>query len=435
MAADLKEQILNFIGNSTSVVVEPSPAFSACLQSFLSDFGIPLSRIKVCRTFGEGKQAMLELKPKLLVSEYDLPPQHGLSLFEVHETLYRADQRVSLIVTKNSSDTVVAEAAEGSVDAFIVKPFSSDFMREKLLSVFDRKLNPSPYQKKISDGQEKATTLELKQALLEFTAAKKLDPRPTLAHYFCGQVLLKMGDVDSALKEYREGRGIEPLHYKCLIGEYEAMLFQKKYADAYNLVPLIRANYPISSIRLVQLCTSIVYAHQFEELPDLYDLYTKLDYRQPLLSDMLSLAMFTGGRYWLRKSAMKEAVAFFNMALNTKNRDIRVLKKIVDEFLALDAVPQAEEMFARVLPSDVGTAAHAQLNFCIQQRLLPADQMLESGRKLVLAGHGTPEIFKSLVIMSVQADKITLAETIIQQATKQDPALQSSLYALLPEKK
>jgi DNA-binding NarL/FixJ family response regulator len=435
MSDDLKNQVRNFIEGGLCLVVEPSSSFSACLQSFLSNHGVPLSQVKVCRKYDEAKQLLLSHKPKFLVTEYDLTPMHGLSLVELQETLYPDNQRVAIVVTKNSSDTVVAEAAEGAVDAFILKPFSTDVLQEKLSAVFQKKLQPSPYQKKISDAQQKFTASQFKEALLEFRAAKSIDPKPTLACYFSGKTLQKMGDIEGALKEYREGRTYQPLHYKCLIGEYEAMMVQQKYADAYNLVPIIRANYPISSQRLGQICTSAVFAYQFDDLPDLYDLFLKLEARPSTLCDMVALALFSGGRYWIKKNDMTNAMSFFNMAITVKGRDIQYLDKVISELLRINAIPQAETVLSKILPGDVGSPTHSQLLFRVNQRLLPPDQVMEAGRKLVLAGHGNPEIYKTLVEMLVTAGKMTLAETIISRAAKDDPKLQPILYALFPKEK
>jgi response regulator of citrate/malate metabolism len=422
-----------FIEDKICLIVEPSSSFSSSLQSLLSNFGVPLSQIKVCRRFEDAKQVMLEQKPKLLVTEYDLSPGLGLSLVELQESQYPSDQRIAIIVTKDSSDTTVAEAAEGAVDAFILKPFSPEALREKLDKTFERKMNPTPYQKKIQEAQLKISAEQFSEALPLLQTAKTLDEKPSLACNFAGQCYQSLGDLDKALAEFREGRAHQPLHYKCLIGEFETLMKLKKYAESYELVHLIRANYPVPMHRLAQIFTAAIFAFRFEDLPDFYELYLQMDTRAPWLSELVSVALFTGGKSWLKKNDWAQAMSFFNMAITARAREIQFIEKIVNELLKINAVSEAEEIFQKISPSDIGSPIHSQIQFRLDQRKLPAEEVMERGRKLVMDGHGNPEIYKILVEMLVKANKLTLAETIIGRAAKDDPQLQPILYALFPK--
>jgi hypothetical protein len=73
------------------------------------------------------------------------------------------------------------------------------------------------------------------------------------------------------------------------------------------------------------------------------------------------------------------------------------------------------------------------LSFRVDELVLSKEQLIEKGRKLVLAGHGTAEIFQSLVLLMVTYGRLTLAETVIGAAVRDYPELRPTLYGILAE--
>lgn len=428
---DLPELVKKFLGDSFCAIMEPSGSFASNPQALLTDTGVPLSQIVLLRKYDEAKQFIQDKKPRLLLTEYSVPGGSGISLVELQEGLYCESEKAALIVTKNSSAQAVAEAAEGAVDSYLLKPFSADTFRRKLLDVLDRKLNPSLYSIKIQEGRDNLVIKEFEMALQGFGEAKSLHEQPTLAHFYSGFVLKSQKDLEVALAEFQKGRKFQPLHYKCLTGEFETLMDLKRYKDAYALVPLIRDNYPITSQRLGQIFIAAVFTYHFEDLPDLYDIFLATENRTPWLIELTSLALLTAARYWIQKKDMKKAMLYVDMGMTVRAKDMNYMEQAIDDFLKVGAAKEADQIFAKIPSTEVGSAKYCQLRLKVDCQTLTPEKALEEGRKLTKDGHGTPEIFRLMVKLSVKVGKTTLAESFIAQGVKQFPDLRKELYDLL----
>lgn len=430
MSEELQRQTKTFLGDGPCLVVEPAVAFAANLQACLGDLGVPLNQIVVIRKFEEAKQFIADKKPKLILSEYDITGGSGLALLELQEGQYDERQKIAVVVTKNASASAVAESAEGSVDAFILKPFSAEVFRKKLAEVLNRKLNPTLYTQKIQESRGEMAVKHFDQALKGFTEAKSMNEQPTLAHYYTGAVYQSQGNIEKALEEFRLGRKFQSIHYKCLMGEFEGLMAQQKYKEAYGLVPLIKANYPITSHRLGQIFIAAVFTYHFDDLQDYYELFLSMENRSSWLIELTSLALFTAGKYWAKKEPAK-ALTYFDMGMTVRGRELSFVENVVDELIRAGAYKEADLAFAKVLPADIGSAKHSQLRFKLDYHTLPHDRLIDKGRKLVSDGHGSPEVYKLLVGMMSSQGKTTLAESVIAQALREHPALRKELYDIL----
>ena len=428
------ENVKAFLGDGVCLLVEPSPSFSASLQSLLAEIGVPLSQVIVSRKYEDALKVVADRKPRLLVTEYDLPNGAGLSLIEQLEQLSEESQRIAIIVTKNSSDSAVAEAAKGAVDAFILKPFSTEVFRAKLLECLARKTQPSDYQKQLSAGRALFNEQKYPESLKAFQRAKPLDPKPSLACFGEGQSYERLEDDEKALAAYREGRKLTPLHYKCLVGEFDLLMKLKRFDEAYQGVPELRDNYPIPPGRLGDLFTAAVFTYHFDDLHRYHEVYLNFDMRSPYLVKMMSVGFMTAGRFYLQRQEVAPALKFFEMGMSVRGREITYLESIFDELMRAGAVKEADTVLNRVLPADVGTKLYNQMRFRMEQRRLPVDQWVERGRRLIQSGEANAEIYRLVVEGLTKMGRATLAESVIAQAVKEDPELRVPLYAILEGK-
>lgn len=429
--ADKSTAISEFLGDSFCLIVEPSQGFSASIQTCLTELGISATQVITARKFTDAKKIISEKKPRVIVAEYDLGTDLGLALMELQSEHYDDNARISIIVTKNSSDSAVAEAAEEQIDAFILKPFSVDTFRQKLSDVFRRKMNPSEYMQKIRDGKGLIYLKQFDQAVTEFLTAKTMDPKPTLACYYAGQSYQAAGKRALALAEFKEGRKYQPLHYKCLIGEFENLMEERQYAPAYELVTLIKANYPITSHRLGQIFIAAVFTYHFDDLPNYYQLFLKIEQRSPRLVQLTAMALLTAGRYWIQKQDFKKALECYDMGITASAKDIAYVEKIVNDFIAAKAYDEAQLALQKCSPSDVGTLAHTRISFRIDQYVLNPEQVIDRGRKLINSGDAEPSVFTTVIRLLAERDRISMAESVINTALQKTPSLRQELYGLL----
>jgi DNA-binding NarL/FixJ family response regulator len=428
-----KASIQDFTRDQVCLIIEPSQTFSASIQNCLNDMDLSLSQVITARKYEDAKRIIQERKPKIIISEYEVEAKFGLSLLEMQGEYFDELSRVSIIITRNTMDSAVAEAAEEDIDAYILKPFSQDSFRYRLLDVLEKKVSPSEYAKKIRLGKRLFESNLLDEALAELLAGKKLNKKPTLACYYIGRIYEAQGDSQKALKEYREGRDYQPLHYKCLTAEFDELMLKENYKEAYPLIPFIKENYPTTAHRLGQFFIAAVFTQNFDDVGSFFQLFLQTELRTPKLIQLTSLALFTAGRSFLAKAEIARACEYFEMGILSTSRDIGYLEKVIDELLMAKAFKEAEGFLGKVLPAEVGSPHQSRLSFKVDRYLLTQEQVIEKGRKLVAAGHGTPEVYEILVKVLAAAGKEPMAEFMISRALETFPQMRSPLYKILTE--
>lgn len=423
--------VSQFLADHSALIVEPSSAFINIIQLNLVQLGMKPEKIFCARTIPDAQIILSEFKPQIIITEYKIGDYFGLSLFEKMKQLSGQEDRISIIVTKDSSDNAVAEAAEAQLDAFIVKPFSASDFKRKFVQILNRKRSPSEYALKIKDGKSALIENDLDKALKLFKQAKFLNSKPVLACYYLGSCHLGLKDYDMARVYFSEARALNPLHYKCLVSEFESYMEENKYDQAYELVELILHHYPVTSARLGKFFIAAFYSSNFSELAKLYELFVSLDYRPPLLVKLVSLALMAAGKFFVRKKDMKQALIYFEKTCTSCARDITYIEKITDELLHCGEALEASKFLKYVKSEDHGSAVYAQLNFKVRYHTLDKPSVLELGRKVIFENKSSPEVLKLVVELAIKMNKFILAEELIAKGSEMHPQMRRDLYDLL----
>lgn len=426
-----KTSMESFFENQVCLVVEPSKAFLAALLACLKSLNLPSTQILSASQF-EAARAMIEThKPRVLITEYEVDGHNGLELVELQQRHHEDQHRISMVVSKNSSDSVIAEAAEEQVDTFLLKPFSPDDFVKKINEVIRNKVHPSAYVVKINEGRKFMHTQEFENAVDAFSKAKSLHAKPALACFYSGETFRLQKDSSKALAEFQAGRKFQPLHYKCLTAEFEILVENKDYKEAYELIPVLIKNFPLTPRRLTQVFIAAVYSLRFEYLSVYYDQLIKLDKKSPELIKVATAALFAGGKWFLQKREMAQASELFEKALLTMGRDISFLTKIIAELLKSEACREAEAFFQMALPSDVGSSDYNRLAFRIDSVTLNRGELVERARKFFLSGEAEVEDYKTIIKLFVEQNRMQLAEAAINKAIESYPQARSILYRIL----
>ena len=124
MAVDLNMKVL---------IVDDYPTMLKVLQTMLRQLGF--TNIDVAE---DGAVALEKLKQNtfvLVISDWNMEPMTGLELLKI----VRADAAMSdlpfIMITAESSADNVKTAKEAGVSNYIIKPFTADELRTKLVSV------------------------------------------------------------------------------------------------------------------------------------------------------------------------------------------------------------------------------------------------------------------------------------------------------------
>lgn len=109
--------------------------------------------------------------------DWNMPEMTGVELLNrIRENRELRDMPV-VMVTAEANREIVAEAAESDIDAYILKPFTTKSMGDKILGVIEKANNPplmSLHLKKARDLEEKG---DVAGAIEEAMLAMEADPQ------------------------------------------------------------------------------------------------------------------------------------------------------------------------------------------------------------------------------------------------------------------
>jgi tetratricopeptide (TPR) repeat protein len=420
-----------FLKNEKVLVLEPSSSFGQSIMGCLVEMGSPPENLFFVKRFKEAWDIMEKEKPKVLLTEFSVDGKAGLSLVDLQNKFYDDSTKTAVLVTHNDSQTAVAEAAEEHVDAYILKPFSMGDFKLRLTTLFGQKIYPSDYSKSIKAGRNWLESGDYDKAVESFKLAVHQSSQPSLAYYYTGQTRFLQGNYQKAVVEFAKGLKVNPLHYKCLMGEFDSLFAQKKYEQAYLLVPRIRENYPISPQRLGKVLISAVFSQNFEDLSIYYYLYQNLETRPADLTKVFSAGLMTAAKHFAALHSSTKAIELFEMGMAVTGPDPSYLDQIVRELIRLKALEKAEEFLRKFRSEDVGSAVHARLVFLLSCHLDPRDMAIEKGKKLVAQKTADLDCFKSLIKIIRDIGNQLLAEDMAQKAIQEFPDQRAQIYQLL----
>ncbi len=422
-----------FFDNQTCLIVEPSQAFLSSIQSCISSLDMPSLKVMVAKKWEDALNFVRTEKPKMLITETDVSGHLGLELIEIQQQIFGDNERVAIVISHDSSDSMIAEAAEEQVDVFLLKPFSTDQFRQKLIASLEKKITPTPYMATIREAKEKQAQKDYDSAISLLNKAKLMIDKPSLACAYLGSIYRLKDDRKSALSEFRRGRTFHSMHYQCIIGEFEVLMDEKDYAKAYELIPVISKNFPLTPKRLGQVFIASVCAHRFENLGEHFQLFSNLEKRSPELVKVASMALIAGGKYFLSQKNLFKAADLFEKALAVASREFTYVQNIANELLGVGAREEAKSVIQKTLQADQKNPGYDRLNFKYDLLTLTPGQLIDAARKHGNSGNADQETYVAVIKILAEAKKETLAESIIVKALQTYPDLRSRLYEILAQ--
>lgn len=422
------EQIRSYLADEKILVMEPSSSFSQIIISTLIELGAKSENIYPCKRFKEAFRALFAHKPRILLTEFFIEDRHGLSLIEIQSQFYDDSARIAALITHNSSDSAVAEAAEGHVDAYLLKPFSIGGLRDRLTTLILKKTNPTDYVKKIREGKALLILGEFQKALAQFKEAAALDEKPSLAHYYEGQVHLLQSEYPQAESEFNLGLSIKPRHYKCLLGLFDTKMQQKQFKQAYGIVSVLKENFPINQQRLSDFLVAAVYSENYKEIFEYQKHYQNIDGPSRELVKIFSAALMAAGKHYVVNHQEKEAVECFNLGVSVAGPETAYLDNLIRELIKIRAAEAASVFLKKIPAEQVGGIVYSQLSFLVSQFFLTKEDLILRGRKLVHDNMADVACFRLLVKNLVETSKKTLAEDVAVKAIQAYPELRTEIY-------
>ncbi|MGE0615875.1 MAG: tetratricopeptide repeat protein [Bacteriovoracia bacterium] len=416
--ADLR-MLAEYLAKQKILVADPLSVSRVGIAKALVGMGAQTKLITTVDSFEWAMTTIKKDRPTVVVSDYNMGTRCGLELFEteVSEFVSQPD-RLTVIVTKNTSQAAVAKAAEGDVDVYVTKPYSLDSFQKLMIEAVKHKVHPTPYVKAITEGRAYLASSDFERAASVFERAIQYDEKPALACYYLGHAHELNRALEQAQASYNRGLTYNRIHYKCLLGLHDALMKQNKFPEAYNVLKRIIRDFPINPSRFNTALKLAVRTADFADMEDFYDLYVQMDDKSEELVKHICAALIVAGKVSLQQGKTDRAFSLFRRAGVTAAGKTAYLKQIISILCEYGHGDEADKFLSR-FPKDVReTVEFLAIDYLVISKVKTIGQIIEHGRKLLKGGHHDPLIYRILAEASTQAGHGETAEMLRAEARR-----------------
>ncbi|MAE74937.1 MAG: hypothetical protein CL675_12660 [Bdellovibrionaceae bacterium] len=405
-----------FVGRRI-LIADNSPVTRQSVMVVLQNLGATTETIYLAKNFAEAKSLIRKEKPSIVVTDYDLGDNLGLALCEFQgEYTSCGRDRLFVVLTKNSKQSAVAEAAEEDVDSYVLKPFSAKLFSDYFRKLVRNKLRPSEYAEQVFKGQRLLTRNEFDRAYQSFQSAVSMHSSPCLAHYYSAKCYQGDQRPADALVELDRGLALNPIHYKCLTLKIEILYGQKRYEDAYEVVKVLSKNFPVSSQRLGDVFTLAVLTHNFSDVEHYYHYFKQLDRKPDDLRRVVAAGLLVCGKSMLKNELRNRAIYAFTESYKTSNFQIQYFEKILQSLMAKKMYNEAFALLDHCPLEMKRESWFAKLEFFLLGYVGTDNRIIDRGRELIRDGKADRSVFETVAQKLVAQNKMDAAMRIIRKA-------------------
>jgi len=179
------------------LIVDDMPSMTKFIHRMLKNLGYG-SEFFFAHT---GKDALITLKTKsvdIIFMDYNMPEMTGREvLSEIRSNRELRDIPVIMVTAEAKSD-FVAEVGETEVDAYILKPITTEVLQEKITTVVENFNNPPPVVYHLKRAREFEDMGDLDSAIKEAHLARQANPDVTKPIRELGYYYYKKNDLKNA---------------------------------------------------------------------------------------------------------------------------------------------------------------------------------------------------------------------------------------------
>ena len=428
------EAFAQFIKDKVILIADASGVSRSNLAKVFNSLGVKGSSMSLVGTYEEAETAIVEKKPQVIVCDYDLGSKCGLDLLQKQRfNSAESKDHLFILVTGNTSQSAVARAAEEDVDTFILKPFTADGLKKSIIKAAISKKHPSKYLDTIEKGKADLAAGKMDEAQLKFAMAIPLDPTPSLAHFYYGQVNLMKSALKDAEGSYSKGLNFNKIHYKCMVGMYELLMSQKRNDDAYGVVKRMSHYFPANPQRLTAVLRLAITTGNYQDVERYYQIFTKIDDRNDEIIKYICAALVVCGKHYLNSNYPGRALELFQKAAVSASGRTKVLREIISALVDRGMIGETDAYMKRFPGDTRGAADYLTCQMLITDKTGAATVVVEKARQIISKGVHDPMIYKILIRRSMEVGLRPAAEELIRAASTKWPNEKAEFSELMKE--
>jgi len=417
---DPSEKIFSdFLVSRKILVADGSGTSRSGLAKIILGMGAKTNNLLLIDNFNDAVRMVQKEEPEIIIVDYALGNSNGIEVSAATKGYQRKEEKIFILVTGNSSQSAVAQAAEEDVDVFILKPYTIKSFSEILMRAVLAKIYPSEYIKTIQAGKRLLQANDADGALAEFIKATTLNNKPTLAYYYQAQAEIAKKLFVEAEISYNAGLKVNSLHYKCLTGMFDFLISQKRNADAYGIVKQLAKFFPANPNRLGQVLSLAINTGNYADVEQYYETFKEIETRKDDLVLYVCASLVVCGKHFFRQNQKEKALEFLKKAAVSAAGKPLILREIISVLIENKLLSEAEDVLKR-FPEDLRKDAHFLVaNFLVKNLSEPEKRkLIPDLRTMVRDEIKEPLIWYWLMFHLVDIEKNDEAETVYHDAIK-----------------
>jgi len=320
-----------------------------------------------------------EIHLDFIIADWFMPRMNGIELLSKVRSSKNYRDLPFLIITAESNQTVIAEAAEYDVDAYLTKPFVTATLEHKIKELLEAIRNPSPMKRLLTKARELREKGKLSQAVIcakeaarqnshssrplrelgllylrlgdldkskqSFEQATVLNRLDVPSYHYLGEIYLRQGDIDRAIGSYSMAVRLSPRHTKRAFAFAKLLTGRGKFSEAEEVFKIILKN-NASDLELQEEIAEACYEEGVAELAvKTFQKILRNDPQRWYLQKKIALALQKAKR-------SKEAVAAFETALQRTPEDLDLLLGLAQAYLDLGLPIRADKWANKAIRLD-----------------------------------------------------------------------------------
>jgi two-component system, chemotaxis family, chemotaxis protein CheY len=420
----------DYVADKRVLIADTSATARGSIAQVLVAMGARQGNVTMVSSYAAAEAEIARARPRILIAEYDLGRRCGLDLLQgVRARAPETKDSLFILVTGNSSQSAVAKAAEEDVDTYVLKPFTAEILRRAIERAALLKIQPPPYLREIEAGKALLAEGKLDPAAKAFEKARGLDPQPSLACFYLGQVEYLRKLLEGAQGRYEQGLQFQKIHYKCMVGLYEVLVARGETSQAYDVIKRVSRYFPANPARLTATLRLAILTASYDDVERYYQVFTQIDERNEEMIKYVCAALVVCGKYYLQKSAASRALELFQKAAVTSSGRARVLREIIGALVETGMAQDAVEFLKR-FPAETHAGPDYQAMALLIAEASGAGRILDRGRAILASGVQDPVIYQVLIRESLKAGMQGAVEDLVREASGKWPEMAGAFAGL-----
>ena len=411
-----EELFAKFLAQTKAFIVDTSPASRARLMKTLVDMGAKPHLIQTFCNYEEAEARIGEM-PQIVITEYRLRDKSGFDLLQTFRKYKGNERSLFILITANSSQSLVAQAAEEDIDAYILKPYTQESLKSSLMMAAMAKFFPSDYALKIDEGKKLLFGGKPAEAKVSFEEAMKLHEKTALACFYYGQAELMENALGKAEEMYTEGLSHNKIHYKCLTHLFDLLFNLNRHDEAYEVVKQIATYFPANPKRLSTVLRLAIMTDNFKDIESYYELFTSIENRTDELVRYICAAMITCGRYYLIHNYPDRALKLFEKVKTTAAGREKYRLYVIQHLVEFSLDEEAPAYLERFTGDNYRTREYKIAEFLVKTKTLAAAEVVNRAKKLIAEKHISYCVYYVYLRALLVQKKTSEANTILEEAT------------------